>query len=255
MRLLGKTAMVTGAASGMGEAIAKIFAEQGANVLVSDINQTDVQRVAAEITQAGGKAIGVQLNVTSQTDIDAAVQLALKEFSSIDVLVNNAGIMDNFKTVTEASDEHWNLILEVNLNGPFKLARAVIPVMQEQATGGVIINNASIGGLYGARGGAAYVTSKHALIGLTKNLAATYGSYGSKSKIRVNALAPGAIETNISATINEPSPLGLEVISSLGEAPSGQARDVAEAALFLASDESRFVNGVVLTVDGGWTCK
>ena len=255
MRLQGKTAIITGAASGMGEAMAKLFAAQGANVLVTDINQNDVQRVVAEITQTGGKAVGTKLNVTSQTDIDAAVQLALKEFPSIDVLVNNAGIMDNFKTVTEASDEHWNLILDVNLNGPFKLARAVIPIMENQPNGGVIINNASIGGLFGACGGAAYVASKHALIGLTKNIAATHGSYGNKSKVRANASAPGAIETNIGATITAPSPLGLETINSRGAAPSGKSEDVAQLALFLASDESRFVNGAVITVDGGWTCK
>lgn len=255
MRLQGKTAIITGAASGMGEAMAKLFATQGANVLVTDINQTEVQRVVSEITKMGGKAVGARLNVTSQADIDAVVQLTLKEFSRIDVLVNNAGIMDNFKTVTEASDEHWNLILDVNLNGPFKLARAVIPIMENQPDGGAIINNASIGGLFGACGGAAYVASKHALIGLTKNIAATFGSYGKKAKVRANVIAPGAIETNISTTITAPSPLGLEAINSRGAAPSGQAEDVAQLALFLASDESRFVNGAAVTIDGGWTCK
>jgi NAD(P)-dependent dehydrogenase (short-subunit alcohol dehydrogenase family) len=255
MRLQGKTAIITGAASGMGEAMAKLFAQQGAQVLVTDMRLEDAQRVAAEIKKAGGKALGAKLNVTSQADINNAVQLALKEFSRIDILVNNAGIMDNFKTVTEADDMHWDTILNVNLNGPFKLSRAVIPIMQEQETGGVILNNASIGGLYGACGGAAYVASKHALIGLTKNIAATFGSHGNKAKVRANAIAPGAIETNIGATITAPSPLGLEAISSLGAAPSGQAQDVAQLALYLASDESRFVNGAVITIDGGWTCK
>lgn len=252
MKLKGKIAIVTGAGSGMGEAIAKLFAAEGAKVVVSDLNKESLERVLADIQSKGSEALGISANVAKQADIDNLVETSLKKFGSIDILINNAGIMDNFKTVAESSDEHWNHVMDVNLNGAFKAARAVIPVMELQKEGGVIVNIASIGGLFGARGGAAYVTSKHGLIGLTKNIASTYGTFG---KIRANAIAPGAVETNIAATITEPSKLGGQAIASLGEAPSGKAEDIAKVALFLASEDSRFVNGHVLTADGGWTSK
>ena len=124
--------------------------------------------------------------------------------------------------------------------------------METQENGGVIINNASIGGLFGARGGAAYVSSKHGLLGMTKNIAATYGMHG---KIRANAIAPGGVATNIQTTITEPHELGSKAIGSIGggSAPIGQSEEIAEVALFLASDASSFVNGTVITADGGWT--
>lgn len=252
MKLKEKTAIITGSGSGMGEAIAKLFAQEGAKVVVSDLNANSTERVVADIKAMGGVAFGIPADIAKQSEIDQLVEATLKEFGAIDVLVNNAGIMDNFKTVAESSDEHWDRVMNVNLHGVFRTSRAVIPTMESQKDGGVIVNIASIGGLFGARGGAAYVTSKHGVIGLTKNIASTYGTFG---KIRANAIAPGAVETNISATITEPSKLGGQAIASLGEAPFGKAEDIARVALFLASDDSKFVNGHVLTADGGWTSK
>lgn len=249
MRLAGKTAIVTGAGSGMGKAISLLYAKEGANVVVADINQASINAVVAEIKAAGGQAVAVEANVAKQADIDNMVQTAVNTFGSLDVLVNNAGIMDNFVPVGELTDELWDRVIAVNLTGPFKASRAAIQVMEKQEKGGVIVNTASIGGLLGARGGAAYVTSKHGLIGLTKNIAATYGMYG---KIRVNAIAPGGVNTNINSTITAPNPLGLKAIGNTGTAPMGEPEQIAQVALFLASDQSNFVNGATLVADGGW---
>ncbi len=150
------------------------------------------------------------------------------------------------------TDEIWDRVIAVNLTGPMKLARAAINIMDKQKTGGVIINNASVGGLFGTRGGASYVASKHALIGLTKNIAATYGTF---NKIRANAIAPGGVNTNIGATITAPSELGMRAIQGAGDAPMGEPEQIAKVALFLASDDSSFVNGDVLKADGGWTAR
>jgi len=251
-KLSGKTAIVTGAGSGMGRAIATLFAEEGANVVVADINNETVDEVVSEIKNNGNNAVGVVANVAKQEDIDNMVKTATDNFGSLDILVNNAGIMDNFMPVGEVTDELWERVLSINLTGPFRAARAAIKVMEKQDNGGVIINNASVGGLFGSPGGATYVTSKHGLIGLTRNIGVTYGNLG---KIRCNAIAPGAIETNIGNTITAPNEMGYKALATFGassHAPSGSPMQVARVALFLASDESNFVNGEVIRVDGGW---
>ncbi|MCC5892059.1 glucose 1-dehydrogenase [Exiguobacterium sp.] len=252
MKLSGKTALVTGAGSGMGLAIAKLFAKEGARIVAVDMNGDAVEAAVRDIKDAGGEAVAVAGNVTKQEDIDKMVETATNMFGSLDILVNNAGIMDNFLTVGEVTDEVWDRVIAVNLTGPMKLARAAIQVMDKQDSGGVIINNASVGGLFGTRGGASYVASKHALIGLTKNIAATYGTF---HKIRANAIAPGGVNTNIGATITAPSELGMRAIQGAGEAPMGEPEQIAKVALFLASDDSSFVNGDVLKADGGWTAR
>lgn len=252
VKLSGKTALVTGAGSGMGLAIAKLFAKEGARVVAVDMNGDAVEAAVRDIKDAGGEAVAVAGNVTQQSDIDKMVETATNTFGSLDILVNNAGIMDNFLTVGEVTDEVWDRVIAVNLTGPMKLARAAIQVMDKQDSGGVIINNASVGGLFGTRGGASYVASKHALIGLTKNIAATYGTF---NKIRANAIAPGGVNTNIGATITAPSELGMRAIQGAGEAPMGEPEQIAKVALFLASDDSSFVNGDVLKADGGWTAR
>lgn len=252
MRLNNKTAIVTGAASGMGKAIAHLFAKEGASVILVDLNETGVNETVKDIQGEGGKAEGISVDLSKEGAIETIMDKTLQAFGQVDILVNNAGIMDNFKPVGEATDELWEKVLAINLTAPFKLARAAIRIMEKQDKGGVIINNASVGGLFGARGGAAYVTSKHGLIGLTKNIAATYGFMG---KIRANAIAPGGVNTNIGNTITDPSPLGMKAISSLGEVPMGEPEQIAQLALFLAEEGSGFVNGAVITADGGWTCR
>ena len=252
MKLSGRTAIVTGAGSGMGRAIAKLFAQEGARVVAFDLNSDTVDAIVAEIKDLGGEVVGVTGDIINQADVDQIVDITMRTFGSIDILVNNAGIMDNFMTAGEVTDELWDRVLGVNLTGPMKLARATIQIMGKQQTGGVIINNSSVGGLFGSRGGAAYVASKHALIGLTKNIAATYGTLGN---IRANAIAPGGVNTNIGSTITAPSELGMRAIHGAGETPMGEPEQIASVALFLASDDSSFVNGAVLKADGGWTAR
>ncbi|MFH5186555.1 glucose 1-dehydrogenase [Paenibacillus sp. TAB 01] len=252
MKLQNKVAVVTGARSGMGRAIAELYAREGAKVVVADLNQANIDTVVESIVASGGEAVGVTANVAKDADVTAMVETAVRTFGSIDVLVNNAGIMDNFVPVADVTDELWERVLGVNLYGPFYACRAALKHMVGQESGGVIINNASVGGLFGARGGSSYVTSKHGVIGLTKSIAATYGRDG---KIRCNAIAPGAVNTNIGSTITAPHPLGLAAQNDTGPARTGDPMDIARVALFLASDDAGFVNGDVVKVDGGWTAR
>lgn len=252
VRLAGKTAIITGAGSGMGKAMAILFAEEGAKLIVADINRESIDDVVSEIQQEGGQALGVVANIAKQEDIDIMVDSAVSSFGSLDILVNNAGIVDNMVTCGDYTDELWDRVIAINLTGPFKACRAAIRIMEKQEKGGVIINNASVGGLFGTPGGSAYISSKHGLLGLTKNMAATYGIY---SNIRVNAIAPGGVATNIQSTINKPHELGFKCLRDRGPAPLGDPMQIAEVALFLASDESSFVNGVTIVADGGWTIR
>lgn len=252
MRLNGKTALITGAGSGIGKETAILFAEHGANVIAVDINGDAINSVVEDIKNNNREALGMIVDVSIQADIDRMIETAVDTYGELDILVNNAGVMDNFITVSDITDELWERILTINLTGAMRAARAAIDVMLKKDNGGVIINNTSVAGLYGARGGGSYSVSKHGLIGLTKNIAATYGTF---HNIRCNAIAPGSIDTNIASTITEPSELGQKAVFNTGDVPTGEALDIANAALFLASDDSKFVNGTVITVDGGWTAR
>lgn len=250
MKLQGKTAIVTGAAAGMGKAIAELFAKEGARVVLSDINYDAVKEVADNITASGGAATAILSNVAKSEDTDALVELAVNTYGTLDILVNNAGIMDNFVPAAEVTDELWEKIFAVNTTGPMRLIRKAFPIFLEKGKG-VIVNVASIGGLYGSRAGAAYTASKHAIIGLTKNIGFQYA----KSGIRCNAIAPGAVNTSIGVTLKTPNQFGIEhAMSGMGaNIRSGEPEEIAQTALFLASDDSSFINGTVITADGGWT--
>lgn len=249
MRLDSKVAIVTGAASGMGKAIARLFAKEGAKVVVCDLNLNAAQTTVEEIKQDGGQALAVMANVAKEGDIQNLFNQALETYGTIDILVNNAGIMDNFMPIGEISDEMWDRVLDVNLTGPMRAIRKAMPIFLEKGQG-VIVNIASAAGLQGSRAGVAYTASKHAVIGMTKNVAFQYAVKG----IRCNAIAPGGVNTNIGSTMSQPDPFGMErVMSGSGNNPrTGDAEEIATVALFLASDESRFVNGAVVTADGGW---
>lgn len=253
MKLQNKVAIVTGAGSGMGKAIASLYAQEGAKVIVADINQDSVNAVVAEIKANGGEALGEVVNVAKKEDVEKMINAATSAFGSLDILVNNAGIMDNFTPVGDVSDELWDRLLDINLKGPFMACRAAINIMKEQPNGGVIVNNASVGGLFGTRGGAAYIASKHGLVGLTKNIAATYGREG--GNIRANCIAPGGVKTNIQSTITAPHPLGSAALADAGSGKLADPIEIARVALFLGSDDSSFVNGDVIKADGGWTAR
>lgn len=247
--LENKVAIITGAASGMGKAMAELFAAEGAKVIVSDINAQGVDAVVNSIREKKGMATGVVTNVADEADVKKMIDLAVKEYGGLDVLVNNAGVLDDFMPVAETSNETWKRVMSVNLDGPFYACRLAVPVMLKKGKG-VIINIASIGGLNGARAGVAYTTSKHALIGLTKNVGYMYGDKG----IRCNAIAPGGVNTNIGHDMH-PNELGFSKLS-LGiktNIRTGEPGEIAELALFLASEKSSLINGTVIIADAGWT--
>ncbi len=253
MKLQGKVAVITGAGSGMGKAMAQLFAKEGAKVIAADINQAAVEAVAAGIRQTGGEITGLTANMAKNEDVERMIHTAVSTYGSLDILVNNAGVMDNAEPVGDVSDEQWDKLIGINLKGPFVACRAAVNIMKTQKNGGVIVNNASVGGLFGARGGAAYVASKHGLIGLTKNIASTYGREG--GNIRANAIATGAVKTNISVSMTAPNALGMAAMGDTGASKLGDPMEIARVALFLACDDSSFVNGAVITADGGWTAR
>jgi len=250
MRLQGKIAVVTGAGSGMGKAISILYAKEGAKVVVSDINLETANATVAEIESNGGVGMAILANVAKEEDVENLIDAAVKAYGTLDILVNNAGIMDNFLPAAEVTDAAWEMVFAINVTGAMRAIRKALPIFLEKRSG-VIINVASIGGLCGSRAGAAYTASKHAVIGLTKNVGFQYA----KSGIRCNAIAPGAVETNIGATITAPDKFGMErSMAGLNLNPrTGGAEEIATIALFLASDDSSFINGAVITADAGWS--
>ncbi|MBZ5201500.1 SDR family oxidoreductase [Planomicrobium chinense] len=250
MRLEGKVAIVTGAASGMGKAIAEAYAKEGAKVVVSDLNLEGATAVADALKETGAEAIAVKTNVTSEEDINQLFEETKQAFGKLDILVNNAGIMDGMEPVGEISNDRWDRIFAVNTTAVMHTMRLAIPMFLEQGHG-AIVNNISAGGLYGGRAGAAYTASKHAVVGLTKNTAFMYGD----KNIRTNGIAPGAVATNIGSSMSNISQVGMGR-QQLGMALNpriGQPEEIANLAIFLGSDEASFVNGQVVTIDGGWT--
>lgn len=250
MRLEGKVAIVTGAASGMGKAIAEEYAKEGAKVVVSDLNLEGATAVTDGIKANGGEAIAIQTNVASADDLKALFDETLKAFGKLDILVNNAGIMDGMEPVDELSDERWEKVFAVNTTAVMRAMRLGVEIFLKQGYG-TIVNNISVGGLNGGRAGAAYTASKHAVVGLTKNTAFMYTG----KNIRCNGFAPGAVATNIGSSMTNISEFGMGR-QGTGNAlipRVGEPKEIANLAVFLGSDESSFVNGQVIAIDGGWT--
>lgn len=252
MKLQDKVTVITGAGSGMGKEMALLFGREGAKLVLADISQATLDEVVAEVKNNGGQAVGVIANVAKEEDVQNMIDTAVNTYGSLDVLVNNAGIMDKMTPVTDLTDELWERVIAVNTTGPMRAIRKALPIMMEKGKG-VIVNTASVGGLYGSRAGAAYTASKHAVVGLTKNIGFQYADAG----IRCNAIAPGGVETNImsdAGDMNMESRGLKKAMSGTGMNPrSGHPSEIAKVALFLASDDSSFVNGTVITADAGWT--
>ncbi|MFD5543300.1 SDR family NAD(P)-dependent oxidoreductase [Streptomyces sp. NPDC127079] len=244
----GRGVVVTGAGSGIGRAAALAFARKGARVLVADLNAEGALSTVREIEEAGGTAVAVTGDLSEQSVVDEVVATAVARFGGVDVLVNNAGIMDRMSALADVGDAEWERVIRVNLTAPFLLTRAVLPHMLA-AGRGAIVNTASEAGLRGSAAGAAYTASKHGVVGLTKNLAVMYRDQG----IRANAIAPGGTRTGIRLDLEEgahgPAALGA-YFGNVGEV--SEPEEQAAAIVFLASDAASSINGAILPVDNGW---
>ncbi len=244
MRLQGKVALITGGLNGLGREAALVFAREGARVAVCDLPAEGGELVAA-IQAQGGESFYAAADVSQLPQVEAMVSAVFQRFSAIDILVNNAGITRD-ATLLKMTSEQWNQVISVNLTGVFHCARTVAPHMVERGKG-KIINTSSIVGISGNFGQTNYAATKAGLIGMTKTWARELGPKG----ITVNAVAPGFIETEMVKKMPE------KVLQQMRDKNPlrrmGQPRDVANAYLFLASDEADFINGAVLSVDGGLT--
>jgi len=248
MRLAGKVAVVTGAGSGIGRAIVKRFVEEGAQVVGGDLNPAGLESLTGEVTGLAGALAGVSGDISDRAAAEQLVETALSAYGTLDIVINNAGIMDEFVPLGSLDDDLWRKVLGVNLDGTMYVTRKALPTLLAKGKG-AIVNIASIGGLFGGRSGVSYTVSKHAVIGFTRSVAYHYAMQG----IRCNAICPGGVSTNIS--VRNPDPLGYTRLqTTLGMVVrAAQPEELASTALFLASDEASFVNGEILVADGGWT--
>jgi NAD(P)-dependent dehydrogenase (short-subunit alcohol dehydrogenase family) len=244
-QLSGKTALVTGAAHGIGKAISVALAEAGASVLLTDIDDEAGESAAAEIRARAQSASYRSADVANVEHVQRAVELAVQATGRLDILCNNAAHLV-FQELLETLPREWDRSIAVSLSGAANFIRASLPHMIRQGSGS-IINIASVQGLVGGRTSAAYTAGKTGMIGLTRSVAFDYGGHG----IRVNAVCPGAIRTRISPA--EGSELHARQIGKTMLGRTGEPREVAAAVLFLASDEASYITGAILAVDGGWT--
>ena len=248
-RFLGKIVLVTGGNRNTGLAIVERFVQEGANVVAVARRLERLEALAAALADAPGKVIPFVGDVSKEETMVSAIDLAVKEFGRLDVLINNAGIMDDMSPIGDVKNEKIDQVFAVNVYGPMYSMRKAVQVFLEQGDGGNIINVASFGAIRTAAG-AVYGASKAALVSLTKNTAYMYMPNG----IRCNAIAPGGIATEISTSMGMPNMNGYNRIKNvMATAPApGSPEQIASAALFLASDESSYISGDVLMVDGGW---
>ncbi len=260
MRLEGKVALISGGARGQGAAEARLFAREGAAVVIGDILDEDGLKLESEIRELGGKASYIHLDVTEQNQWESAVNLAVERYGKLDILVNNAGIgstatggLDAPK-IEGATVDTWDRIMDVNSKGVFLGTRAAIPALRE-AGGGSIVNISSIAGMVGLSpgtgAGAAYAASKGSVRLLTKSTAVQYGVEG----IRCNSVHPGYIETAMTEQALSQPGVREQRVAETPIRRIGTVDDIANGVLFLASDESSFMTGSELVLDGGWTAQ
>ena len=250
-RLEGKVALISGGARGMGAAEARLFAGEGARVVIADILDDAGKRVEAEIAESGGKAVYARLDVTSEDGWRRAVQTAVDRFGRLDVLVNNAGIGGNWGKIDDTSVEQWDEMMDVNAKGVFLGTKVAIPEMR-RAGGGSIVNISSQLGLVGSDfANAEYHASKGAVRLLTKAAAIQYAGEG----IRVNSVHPGPVVTPMTEKARSDPEMSKTIVGRIPLGRYGEPEEVAYAVLFLASDESSYLTGSELVIDGGWTAQ
>ncbi len=249
MQLENKSIVVTGASSGMGAEIVRLFAQEGANVIAVARRAERLASLVESLKDAPGKVVAFAGDVSKREDAESMIDAAVENFGKLDVLVNNAGVMDDMAPIAQASDEKYEYVMAVNVYGPMAAMRKACTVFLEQGNGGNIINVSSVGSMHQAAG-PIYCASKAALNAMSKNTAYMYKNEG----IRCNVIAPGGIKTEIGAAMGMPNMEGygrLQPVLQLSP-PQGESSDIANSALFLASDASAYISGVILPVDGGW---
>jgi NAD(P)-dependent dehydrogenase (short-subunit alcohol dehydrogenase family) len=246
-RFEGKVALVTGGGSGIGRATSLAFANEGAKVVIDDINVEGGEETLAMVKSAGGEAIFVKANVSKATEVEALVQKAIDTYGRLDYAYNNAGVGEPLKRVHKTSEDNWDRVMATNLKGVYLCMKYEIPHMLKQGKG-AIVNTSSLAGLKGLSGQAAYVASKHGVVGLTKSAAIEYATLG----IRINCICPGVINTPLIAPNMKDRPhvekgyIDMEPIGRLGK-----PEEIASAVLWLCSDEASFAVGSIFSVDGG----
>lgn len=247
--LEGKVAIVTGARRGIGRAIALKLAKEGANVVVTDLSKEDCEAVVKEIKGLGSNGIALKLDVTKEKDVKRVVESTKKKFGRIDILVNNAGIFIQ-EDLEKMDSSTINKIIDVNLKGPISFIKEVIPIMKKQRYG-KIINIASIAGFVSFEKSSIYCATKGAIVNMNRELAVELGKY----KINVNGVAPGVIETKMTEDLLKNKKTKSELLKNIPYGRTGKPEDIANAVAFLASDESEYITGETIVVDGGWTAK
>lgn len=249
MKLANKVAIITGGASGIGRAIAETYALAGAKVVITDVNDERLKETVDDIRTKGAIIESIHTDVRKQEDNNAMFKFTIDKFEKFDILVCNAGVMDGFTMLGHVTDDIWERTFDINVKGPMMQMRYAVNYFEEHGGGNIIVVS-SVAGLGAGRSGAAYTASKRAVMGLAQNTAFAYG----KKLIRVNVIAPGGVATNIMETSSMIDEEGGKIFGvGMSLMPRvGQASELANVALFLASEDSSFVNGAIIPVDGGW---
>lgn len=241
-KLDNRVALIYGGTSGLGEATAKLYAKEGAKVAVAGRNEERGNEIVTEIEDAGGKAVFVEVDLLDSDQIKQSVKDTVDAFGTIDILYNGAGILDEYVGIIDTDEELFDQVIALNIKAPFVATKEVMPIFVEKGKG-VVINLGSQGSKFAAVGGTSYVTSKHALVGFNKQLTYDYGPKGVKSIL----LAPGYIDTPMTDDVEE------ERLQDIPDQRAGKPEEVANLALFIASDDSNYMNGTEVYMDGGWT--
>ena len=241
-KLQDRVALIYGGTSGLGEATAKLYAKEGAKVAIAGRSVERGNDIVDAIKHEGGEAIFVEVDLMETDQIKQSVQDTVDAFGTIDILYNGAGILDEYVGIIETDEEEFDQVVQLNIKAPFIVTKEVMPIFVEKGKG-VVINLGSQGSKFAGVGGTSYVTSKHALVGFNKQLAYDYGDKGIKALL----LAPGFIDTPMTDDVKE------ERLNDIPDRRAGKPEEVAKLALFLASDDSNYMNGTEVYMDGGWT--